>query len=30
MIVSSQRFFALGDEAMPSRPASIDADWYRG
>lgn len=30
LILSFQRFFALGDEAMPSRPASIDEDWYRG
>lgn len=30
LILSSQRFFTLGDEAMPSRLNSIDEDWYRG
>lgn len=30
LILSFQRFFGLGDEAMPSRLASIDEEWYRG
>jgi len=30
LLLSFQRFFGLGDEAHPSRLASIDEDWYRG
>lgn len=30
LVLSFQRFFALGEEAMPSRLASIDEEWYRG
>ncbi|MFF2273530.1 flavin reductase family protein [Agromyces sp. NPDC058136] len=30
LIMNFQRFFGLGDEAMPSRLASIDEEWYRG
>lgn len=30
LLLSFQRFFARGDEAMPSRLASIDEEWYRG
>lgn len=29
LLLSFQRFFGLGDEAMPSRLASIDEEWYR-
>jgi flavin reductase (DIM6/NTAB) family NADH-FMN oxidoreductase RutF len=29
LLLSFQRFFALGEEAMPSRLASIDEEWYR-
>ncbi|MFC7788064.1 hypothetical protein ACU045_03690 [Microbacterium sp. MAHUQ-60] len=29
LILSFQRFFGLGEEAMPSRLASIDEEWYR-
>jgi hypothetical protein len=30
LLLSFQRFFGRGDEAHPSRLASIDEDWYRG
>lgn len=30
LMLSFQRFFGLGEEAMPSRLASIDEEWYRG
>ncbi|MFF2389046.1 flavin reductase family protein [Agromyces sp. NPDC058104] len=30
LIMNFQRFFGLGGEAMPSRLASIDEEWYRG
>ncbi|WP_395244549.1 flavin reductase family protein [Agromyces sp. MMS24-K17] len=30
LLMSFQRFFGLGAEAMPSRLASIDEEWYRG
>lgn len=30
LIMNFQRFFGIGDEAMPSRLASIDEEWYRG
>lgn len=30
LLMSFQRFFGIGDEAQPSRLASIDEEWYRG
>jgi len=30
LLLSFQRFFGLGDEAHPSRLATIDEEWYRG
>jgi len=30
LIMNFQRFFGLGEEAMPSRLATIDEEWYRG